>query len=403
MLRRIIGILFLSLSLAGVLSCKETPSSDDPQPSDNTTFRTSLLVYMMAENDLASYAAKDLSELMEVAKNVPDDCALFAFVDGMSTPYICRFYSNEGRAVCDTIYNFSEDFNSCDTAALRNVIDIIDEKYTTENFDLIMWSHGNGWLRSNAPKRTIGVDNNNNKWSSPLSSSMEMEELAALLEGVDKRPRTLMFDACFMIGAESAYALRNSAEWIVGSPAEIPGDGAPYHHIVPQFFAKNFDVNAVIDSYKNFYPDNEGVVLSVVRADKMEQLAEATAHLVPASFSKTAVVPYSKIFAYLKGGYTTSKYNFPDYFDMNGAMKLTLSEGDYAAWREAFDAAVCYAVASDYWVTAYTASNIAKVDKEQWGGMSMFIPKDDSRHRSLVEDFKTTEWYYSAGWNETDW
>lgn len=87
-----------------------------------------------------------------------------------------------------------------------------------------------------------------------------------------------MFDACFMQCAEVAYALRDCANWIIASPAEIPGYGAPYDIVVPLFFDATASPQSIIDAYKAGYEgENTGVVLSAVRCAAMQQFADATA------------------------------------------------------------------------------------------------------------------------------
>ena len=46
----------------------------------------------------------------------------------------------------------------------------------------------------------------------------------------------IMFDACFMMSIEVAYAVRNYADYYMGCPTENPGPGAPYNKVVPYMF-----------------------------------------------------------------------------------------------------------------------------------------------------------------------
>ena len=125
-------LLPLALSVATLfMGCKSDDADGDDgngiivdvlEPGD-TAART-VLVYMMAENNLSYFAGLDLAEMNRSAATVPDSCYMLAFVDALSNPYICRFYRNaKGFATCDTVYSFGEDFNSTDTIHFNRVLD----------------------------------------------------------------------------------------------------------------------------------------------------------------------------------------------------------------------------------------------------------------------------------------
>ena len=61
---------------------------------------------------------------------------------------------------------------------------------------------------------------------------------------------------------------------LIGSPAEIPGPGAPYDQIVPDMFADGqFYTSSVDKYYKSIY---EQLPLVAVRTSEMENVAQAT-------------------------------------------------------------------------------------------------------------------------------
>ena len=71
-------------------------------------------------------------------------------------------------------------------------------------------------------------------------------------------------DCCNMMGAEVAYELRNCADYLIGSPAEIPAKGAPYTPMVQHFFSQSEDFYAsIVDTYAAEYPNS--LPLSAIR------------------------------------------------------------------------------------------------------------------------------------------
>lgn len=370
------------------------------------TARKTLLVYMMAENSLSNYAALDVAEIFECVPEIPRDCRLFVYVDNKEHPMLTHYFSlTNGDAGNSNHVLFGNDVCSSDTAVLGKVLDYIFCEFPTETLDIIMWSHGSGWLRgplSAAPQRSIGIDNGENSNSNSITTTIEVEELAALLKRQPAKVNRLMFDACFMQCAESAYALRGAAEWIIASPAEIPGDGALYSTIVPCFFFSDGPVE-IIDSYISAY-ENEpaGAVLSAVRADAMQHLADMTYSLVVKYFNVDKKRDYADVFAYLPGGKYTSDTAYPSYYDMNAVMSKYLTVGEYIEWRKAFDNAVVYVAASQKWYSMLCGKMIA-YDVHACGAMSMYMPQRYARNDKFNADFRTTEWYSAVGWEAAGW
>ena len=386
--------------------CKEAevPGGKGPQtvlePGDSAA-RT-VLVYIMAENSLSGSASSDLREMYEGIYSIPDSCYLLAFVDKMGAPYICRFYKNgAGDAVCDTVFEFQSDFYSTDSGKFQEVVSWVLDYYPSDNLGLIMWSHGTGWLYDKN-SRSIGEDNGrdvNN--DSGTSRWMEVEELAAALKVLPVNTDFVLFDACFMQCVEVAYAMRESADWLVGSPAELPANGAPYDRIMPSLFSFPFDADALIKQYKRGYSELDGVVLSAVKCSAMQHLAEVTAAFVPAFFATDYDINDSGVFAYLPKGRFTIQTELPDYFDINGQMKLRLPEDAYLMWKDAFDAAVPYKIASSRWYSMYKGYQY--VNASQFGGLSMYVPRAKSEYSTLNVNFKRTEWYQATGWSGIGW
>lgn len=381
--------------------------SNSPVLDDDASAARTVLVYIMAENSLASSAVSDLREMKRGISSLPDSCYLLAFVDGVDVPYICRFYETKaGDAVCDTVCEFQEDFYSTDTIKFKEVLTWVLDKYPSEHLGLVMWSHGTGWLYDSmkGKNRSIGVDNGRNLYADILSSSlwMEVEGLADVLKQLPVKTDFVLFDACFMQCVEVAYAMRGAADWLVGSPAELPANGAPYDKIMSSLFSFPFDAKGLIEQYKNGYSEDNGVVLSAVNCSAVERLADVTSAFVPTYFALDYEIDDSGVFSYLPGGRFTALTEYPEYFDMNGQMMLRLPEGAYLLWKEAFDAVVPYRVASRRWYSGVKHS-YCFVDGLQYGGLSMYVPRSKSDYSNLNSDFKRTEWYVATGWDGAGW
>ena len=310
-----------------------------------------------------------------------------------------------GEAGNSNIHPFNTDVCSSDTAALGAVLDYILRDYPTESLDLVMWSHGDGWLRGSqksAMQHSIGIDNGNNSYSNKITTTIEIEELAALLEELPVKVGRLMFDACFMQSVEAAYALRNAAEWIIASPAEIPGDGALYSSLVPCFFNSDGPED-IMDLYVAAYEGAPaGAVLSAVSTKGMQNLADVTYSYVINYFNSNIKREYTDVFSYLPGGKYNGSPAYPSYFDMNAIMKKYLTTDEYAHWREAFDGAVTYVASSEKWYSAI-CGRVLEFNAETGGAISIYMPLHLNRNEKFNIDFRTTEWYSAAGWQMAGW
>ena len=370
------------------------------------TARRTLLVYMMAENSLSNYASCDVEEIVKAVPDIPRDCRLFVYVDDGNHPVLTQYFRlTNGEVGNSNHVLFTEDICSSDTTALGRVLDYVLAYYPTESLDVVMWSHANGWLRgplNAAPQRSIGIDNENNSFSNTITKTIEMEELAALLKRMPVKVDRLMFDACFMQCAESSYALRDAAEWVIASPAEIPGDGADYATLVPAFFMSDGPEDIVEVYIKAYSKEHAGVVLSAVHARSMQHLADVTYSYVVKYLNVDKKRDFADVFAYLPGGKYSGSVAYPSYYDMNALMSKYLTDSEYAHWRAAFDKALPYSGASRKWYSAVCGCAV-EYDSFVGGAMSVYIPQSNSRNEKFNADFKTTEWYSAAGWSAAGW
>lgn len=400
-----LSFLFLCLSF----SCSDGLSGRVVKPDvvekGDTAYRT-LLIYMVAENSLHNYAAYDIAEIVEASVDVPRDCRLFVYVDDNSFPIMHQYFRcTDGSAGNLTFHPFSKDVCSSDTAALGSLLDYILENYPTRKLDLVLWSHGDGWLRgpeSAAPQRSVGIDNGKNSYSNDATKAIEMEELAALLERLPVKVDRLMFDACFMQCVEVVYALRDAVEWIVASPAEIPGHGAGYATVLQAFFLSDGPMD-IIDLYlKGYETEFAGAVLSAVRPAASVQLADATAYYVEKYFNSGKNREYDDVFAYLPGGKYSASKPYPSYFDMNSVMLKYLTADEYAQWRKALDSVVVFSASSPRWYSAVCGRTLG-YNIFEGCGMSMYMPQNSFLSQDFNESFRTTEWYDAAGWSSAGW
>ncbi|MBR3612366.1 MAG: hypothetical protein IKL54_03630 [Bacteroidaceae bacterium] len=403
--------LLMSLFLSACSDDTPVPVGDDsPLIEAGEEAQQLLFMYIVADNNLEGYAQRDLQEVLQASDRVPNDCYMLAFVDDGNNARVLRYFNNKGVGDYETVYNFGREVAACDTAEMRVLFDWMGQNYPAKSVDMILWSHATGWLhddRRPVRQRSFGYDTAPGKESD--CRRMHIEELAGFFKKRGIKLDRLMFDACFMQCAEVAYALRDCANWIIASPAEIPGYGAPYDALVPLFFDATATPLNIIDAYKTDYDGgNTGVVLSAVRCAAMQQFADATAVAVKKALLDISGSDCRDVFSYLPGGYFGNNGSFPNFFDMNSVMKKYLGDSDYLLWKNALDAALPYRCASREWYSEVLDFDRRVTDEDyikvadNWCGISMYLPNSDSRFDKFNAAFTGLEWYEAAAWNEAE-
>ena len=391
--------------LLGVTSCHWF------NPDDEVVYDRTVLVYIAAENSL-SYGAfheQDIDEMLQAAGDIPANSRLLIYLDDTSNPRILSIEQQSGRRPTSrVVHEYSEEQNSGDVETLRTVMEWVCDHYPSSSYGLIFWSHGDAWLPAKAvPQRSICIDNGRNNYSNS-GSKMDIADVADVLDGFPCL-EFILFDACFMQAVEVAYELRHVTRHVIASPAEIPNPGAPYERMVKPFFSVPFDGAEVVEQYYRMYNDSVisvfgygsdryGVSLSVIDCSRLDALADVTAEMITKYVSRDEATDLKGIQRY----YPLSSKSRPEFYDMNGYMRrLIKGEADYVRWKSVFDLAVPYARSTAWWYSndAYTQ----RVDLDNYGGVSCYVPQDRSIYDGLNEKFRTTSWYVAAGWQEVGW
>ncbi|MCM1313418.1 MAG: clostripain-related cysteine peptidase [Bacteroides sp.] len=378
---------------------------------DTMSSRT-LLIYMVAENSLSGYASMDIQEMLEGAKELPEHDNLVVYLDDTKSPRIYALTNkNKEKRLSELqpTYTFPAEQNSASATVLKTVIEYTRTHYSADSYGIIFWSHASGWTHSDysedmsatvgrkyMPRKSFGIDNGRNTMSN-LGNQMNIEDMASALSGFP-RFEFIMFDACFMQSIEVAYELKDCAHYIIGSPAEIPGEGAPYNKLIVPIFADTPDIIGIINAYYgHYYNDNSmGIALSAVDCDKLDEFADRTSYYIRKYEDLFLNTDYTNTQNYFLYERWNEYNNCPDYYEMQGIMQKVLPEHEYTQWKQTFDKTVIAAQATDYWYSVYQRGRLP-IDKEQFGGISMFLPLDKYSKESFLYEYASTQWAKSIG------
>lgn len=375
---------------------------DDPIPAEKVS-RT-VLVYIMGDNTLSALASVDIDEMMVGMKVVnASEVNLLVYLDNYDAlPTLYRLTKGkDGKVTKETVKEYNEQV-STDPTVMREVLNRAFMEFPADSYGLVLWSHGEGWIPSPLPT----PKNTSTRWIGQDGGTyLNITDIASVLSNLPHL-EFILFDACFGQAIEVAYELRQYANYIIGSPTEIPGPGAPYNEVVPAMFkATNVGVEIgeayykpYVDIYTGALPTNDkwtgGVSVSVVKCAALEELASITKQTLKSV--DLNILLNSNLYNYDK----RSKYSssFVGYYDMKQLMQLLST--DINAWTVAANNAIIY------WKTTpknYSgiAGTMFPIPQETTCGVSHYIPMSTSS--SAAAAYRSTAWYTAAGLDQIGW
>ena len=404
-------ILFIVCCVVLMTACKDD-NKEEPVP---TVAQRTVMVYMSGDNSLSPVVAEDIREMLQGASGIPQNCNLVAFMDrdiASEKPFIARITK---EAKLDTLYKYTSDFYASDPDLFSEVLKQITVLCPAKEYGLVLWGHATGWVVERdtiAQKRAYGIDHD--KW-------MNVTQMARALKGLKDQnvlPKLnfIIADCCNMISAETGYELREVTDYLIGSPCEIPGYGAPYQLIVPHLFKSGSNLyKGFIDTYYDYYADfshlttsekntwpymkdGYSVPLSVIDTKYIGDLADRTHDMLERATGGYPTYPNNpdlKNIAFYWYG------DVPLMYDMRAVMERLLSEDDFKTWDETYQLAVPYYRMSMKWMSIYgnmmVSFNIFDPNLK-YGCVSMFIPKQDTEYSYGTMPYNKTS--INFGWNQ---
>ncbi len=372
-------LLYIIALLCALTACKK--DKPEIEPLVDKQLRRLVVVYMTAENTLSGFATNDLAEIRMATKSIPSDCALAVYFDNanrLESPSILLFDSIHGER---TMLTLTTDPISSDSAAMQSTLSYITQEIKAKEYALVLWGHGSGWLPAKVRRRAYGPDNGNNNVSD-YGTWMEIPTLRNVLKNIGIQWRYIFHDVCFMQCVELAYELRHVTDWNIASPAEIPGEGAPYNTLMPYFFQAQDFARDIPGHYNEAYSNNPrgGVLISSIRSEALEQLAEATRTCI----DTLSALPVGHVQQY---GYAPSNSHF---YDIASLMGQWLSPEHYAQWTQSMEQAIPYRYQAARWESVFGGLDNTLWDTRHYAAASMYVPQDVTSH--LYHAWQGTQW-----------
>lgn len=354
-----------------------------------------VLVYMAGDNSLGGYVWDNLDAMRQGMASAPAGSRTIAYVDTPGgNPRLVEVTASGTK----TLHAWPSPHNSASAATVHEVIGRVRTLAPADRYGLVLWSHGLAWMPSWATgyltrsKARIGDIWPTTKWfgqdtgESP-AGYLDTEQLSeAIPSGVFD---WILFDACFMASAETLYALRDKAEQIVCSPAEVIADGFPYAEIMAELLRPEPDLRAVCETYYRHYADDprpayRSATVSLVETSQLEALAAATASVLGAALTTDPEVLSDMDLSRVQ---PLDRYRRHFLFDMGSVVGELETRGLVpaslaGAWRAQLARTVIY--------EAHTLTMLG-LALDACCGLSIYVPV--SAYADLNEYYRSLEWY----------
>jgi len=405
------AVLLLS---ATVGCCKEKP--EEPVNVN----RKVLLFYECGVNNLTSYLKNNMdgTEKGLPAGYVPresGDVVLIysryskgAFNYTPVESHLRRIYKKpNGKIVSDTLKTFGTETIAASSSTMRQVLTYVKDEFPAKGYGLVFSSHGSGWLpagyyyspsrfeddhkgevgtsrqgiaaqsvghpRLPVPEgdlpdtdpfygmtRSIGQDYIKGSY---YGHEMSVSEFA---DAIPYHLDYLLFDMCFSGGVEVAYGLKDKADYLGLSPAEVLGDGMFNYTKITSFLLNREtpDLEGLFKDSFEMYDKQSGAyrssTVNLVRTSGLDNLASVCARMINEYSDALADAPVDDIQGYYRQG-RHYFYDLVDIFEKCGASKADLEDLD-----KAVDGCVIYKNS--------TGQFLEDFDIKAYSGFSMYLP-----------------------------
>ena len=379
--------------------------------------RNVMLLYSAGFNTLANYLDEDIKELpmgFVPQKGNRADHILLVYSkltarssdtglcgQNFSVPTesaLFRLYTQGGKVVQDTIKVWGTDVDACNPETLREVLQVVYDRFPAKGYGMVFTSHATGWLPAGyyadpskfdgksydngiswssikriAPReefppidpfpavKTLGQDNIPN---APLE--MELDDFA---NAIPYRLDYLLFDACLTGCVEVAYQLRGKADIVGFSQTEVLADGFNYKTLAARLLQNTPDPQAVCQDYFNIYDAKQGqqksATISLVDTRKMDQLASVCGTLFEKYRDKLQTMSDANVQGYFRFG----RHFFYDLKDV--LVKAGITSEEQAALDDALSQCVVYKAATEYFISIQINTAC---------GLSMYLPSRGSAY-----------------------
>ena len=338
-------------------------------------------------------------------KNIQGDAQIMAITTDTindATLYELRYDSTIGKSVKEMVKKLSLPTPYNDALFENNLREALNFA-PADRYALVIGSHGLGWvlkqtssdvskylMRMGLTSYTLWERNQNAEMTRHVgdkkTTQYNISEISSAIKANGIKFDYILFDACFMGNIESVYELRNTTDYIIGSPCEVMGYGFPYSKVMPYMLTENgtsYNLDKICSEYVDYYKTEavtHSACVALTATAELEALATAMKAVNAATIKEDFLLQNVQ---YYEGQDPHS------FYDLGDMVEQSCSDVEAAA---AFKAQLDKTVTSRYHTTqfysAYGSGNKYYHDINYYSGIST-----SAMVRHYATDWQQTEWY----------
>lgn len=361
----------------------------EPAPVPEQARRT-VLVYLAGDNNLSSEVDMKVAALCEGLRSVDGRyyrmVAFADYRDGM--PRLMELRADGPK----TLVTYPA-MNAADPENLARVVAEAVQRYPADSYGLICFSHASGWLPAGAlsDPEGYGTSSSGAVPSSVFqdgSAEMASDDFARAVRLPDgRRYDFIVMETCYMAGIEVAYPLRDAADFLVASSAEMvsPGLVHCYPEHLSRLFAPEADLEGFAGAYFGYWSSQSGAArsatVSVIDLRKIGALSEEVARVL--RNAKYLISDPAGIQHFNRNPYRL-------FFDLTDYLEASVGEealSSLDAYRALLQQTVPYAAATPSFMPGYPYSFNIRTHC----GLTVYIRQPGLE--KLNRDYEQTEFY----------
>jgi hypothetical protein len=379
-IKRLFTVAAIALTALLLAGCEK---DDSHHEDEDSTFGHVLLFYECGNNSLAGYLYSDMySELPSgylPPKGDKQNVVLAFNKIASSNPnakaYLVRYYTEDKLAVIDTLKTYDAGTVVTTSQVMSSVLNYVKTTFPAESYGMVFSSHGSGWLpqgyysnpssyesqyasqasismasekRKRLPVPTGDIEDDPTymmvrSLGQDVTSSGKIEmTIDQLASGIPYHLDYIIFDMCLTAGVEVCYGLKDKADYIGCSPAEILADGMFDYTKITSYLVQSdsYDLETLysdsFERYNSLSGDYRSSTATLVKTSGLEDLASVCKELFEKYRPAIDEAPVDSIQRY----YRLNRHYFYDLYDT--FVKCGASEDDLAALESAIDGAIVY-------------------------------------------------------------
>ena len=405
---------FLGMIIISLLSCC---NNEVIEPKDNS--KRNILFYIATDADVTidGDTPEKINQIRAGWK--PGQGEMLIYVDRRGRESLLLRINNTlsyGYYGLDTLENYGVE-NSADAVVFGRMIDTL-LNYPAKSYGLIFFSHASGWLPAGALNnpfsseidqypieqlspnevglRSLVIDNGEG-----TRNEMEYYDFAAAIP--DKKFDFIILEACLMADVMSMYELRNKAEYVLVSSAEIVSPGFTYiykNEIMRLYDTKNSVFSVVsgfAQAYHDFvvtqFPENSAYcssTLGLIKMSEMQNLATSVkaalggVELDESTLTVENIQQFDRPNALISRSTRKSRY-----FDLDHVIENLASAPQYTAFSDQMAKTVVWKANTTGFLLGAGGSNGYAIERHC--GLTTYIKQ--SVYPVLNEKYEESSWY----------